>query len=75
MDAQAGNEKIEACKETKVLDLHPDMSCYIVIGNKKHTSELQKELSLFPLTLYGKVMKEKLFERYLGDFIHSGGVS
>ena len=26
MDAQAGNRKIEACMETKVLDLHPDKS-------------------------------------------------
>ena len=35
LDAQAGNDKIEACMETKLLDLHQDKSCYIVIGTQK----------------------------------------
>jgi hypothetical protein len=33
------------------------------------------ELKLFPLTLYGETMKEKVSEKYLGDFIHGGGVA
>ena len=75
MDAQAGNIKIETCMETKVLDLHQDKSCFIIIGSTAATTELRKELIENPLTLYGKDMKEKKFERYLGDLIHGGGVA
>ena len=75
LDAQAGNEKIEACMETKLLDLHPDKSCYIIIGNKEITEELTSELQSYPLTLYGKNMVNKDCERYLGDIIHGGGVA
>ena len=75
LDAQAGNDKIEACMETKLLDLHQDKSCYIVIGSQKSTSNLKNELKEYPLTLYGGKMAEKQSERYLGDYIHEGGVS
>ena len=75
MEAQAGNDKIEACMETKLLDLHQDKSCYILIGNKKTTEMLSNELELCPLTLYGKPMKRKISEKYLGDSIHQGGVA
>ena len=75
MDAQAGNRKIEACMETKVLDLHPDKSCYIVIGNTQAADEMRSEIKMHPLTLYGQVMKEKKSERYLGDIIHGGGLA
>ena len=75
MDAQAGNDKIEACMETKLLDLHQDKSCYILIGNKKVTGNLATELALCPLTLYGKAMKRKEHEKYLGDCIHELGVA
>ena len=46
MDAQAGNDKIQACMESKLLDLHQDKSCHILIGNKKVTEEISEELKL-----------------------------
>ena len=46
MDAQAGNDRIEACMETKLLDLHQDKSCYILIGSKKVTEEISEEFKL-----------------------------
>jgi hypothetical protein len=75
MDAQAGITKIETCMETKILDLHPEKSCFIIVGSKDATTELRNDLMLNPLLLYGKNMKEKKFERYLGDLIHGGGVA
>ena len=75
MDAQAGNDKIEVCTETKLLDLHKDKSCYILIGDEKITKDISNELKLIPLTLYGEAMKVKVSEKYLGDFIHGGGVA
>ena len=34
-DAQAGNIYIEACMESKLLELNLDKSCFIVLGSKK----------------------------------------
>ena len=75
MDAQAGNDKIEACVESKLLNLHKDKSCYILIGDRKTTQSILEELEACPLTLYGEKMKKKDYEKYLGDYIHHGGVS
>ena len=61
--------------ESKLLDLHQDKSCYILIGDQKVTKTISEELELCPLTLCGKKMKEKIKEKYLGDFIHAGGVA
>ena len=61
--------------EKKLLDLHADKSCYILIGNKKEISKLQKEIEQSPITLYGQKLKEKSVEKYLGDLIHSEGNS
>ena len=75
MDAQAGNDKIEACVESKLLNLHKDKSCYILIGDRKTTQSILEELERCPLTLYGEIMKKKDYEKYLGDYIHHGGVA
>ena len=61
--------------ETKVLDLHPDKSCYIIIGKNQAADDMRSEILLHPLTLYGKEMKEKKSERYLGDVLHGGGLA
>ena len=44
--AQAGNNMIETCMETKLLDLHGDKSCYVLVGNKKSTAEFRNNLTL-----------------------------
>ena len=59
--------------ESKILDLHSDKSCFIVFGSPKTKKETQDELLANPIKLYGKPMKEKQKEKYLGDFIHSDG--
>jgi hypothetical protein len=71
--AQAGNQLIEAVIESKLLDLNLDKSCYIVIGAKNTANEIRNEISSNPLTLCGNLMKEKVFDKYLGDYIHSEG--
>ena len=75
ISAQAGIDKIEACMETKMLDLHEDKSCYILFGKGKEMKVLKDDLQSAPLTLYGKPMVEKVQEKYLGDFLHCGGLS
>ena len=74
-DAQAGNIFIEACMESKLLDLNVDKSCFIILGDKKMVQNTRKELSNCPLSLCGNPMKEKVSDKYLGDFIHTSGPS
>ena len=71
--AQAGNDLIETCLETKLLDLHADKSCYILTGNQEKVKLLRKEIDQNAITLYGEQLKEKNCEKYLGDMIHSDG--
>ena len=61
--------------ETKLLDLHEDKSCYILFGKGKNMKAIKDELLCTPLTLYGKPMVKKKKEKYLGDFLHCGGLS
>ena len=75
VSAQAGIDKVETCMETKLLDLHEDKSCYILFGKGKNMKAMKDELKCTPLTLYGKPMVEKKQEKYLGDFLHCGGLS
>ena len=72
-DAQAGNIFVESVMESKLLDLNTDKSCYIVIGKKKIVNPIQNQLAVTPLTLCGRNMKEKVSDKYLGDYIHTEG--
>ena len=71
--AHAGNQFIETCLETKLLDLHSDKSCFLLVGTSKNVECLRKDLRINPLTLYRKELKEKTSEKYLGDLIHNAG--
>ena len=62
-NAQAGNDIIEHCMESKLLDLHPEKSCYIVFGKDEVTKNLKKEIEENPLSLYGKKMTTKESEK------------
>ena len=72
-DAQAGNMMIESCMESKLLDLNTDKSCYIVIGSDKSTAKIKSELKDNPLILCGDQMKQKVNDKYLGDYLHCHG--
>ena len=73
--AQAGNYFVESCMETKLLDLNTDKSCYIIVGSKKVTKQIKEDLESCPLLLCGQKMKEKVSDKYLGDYVHSLGNS
>ena len=74
-NAQAGIDKVEYCMETKMLDLHDEKSCYLLIGKGKCIDEIKDNLKSTPLSLYGKQMVQKIQEKYLGDFLHCGGLA
>ena len=73
--AQAGIDKIEACMETKLLDLHDEKSCFIIFGKGKQLEEMKTNLNQTPLKLYGKKMVQKVKEKYLGDYFHCDGLA
>ena len=52
--------------ESKLLDPHPDKSCYIVAGEKKARMKMKKKLAAHPLLLYNNNMKEVENNKYLG---------
>ena len=74
-DAQAGNIFVEASMEAKLLDLNTDKSCFIILGQDKIVQPIKNELLTNPLSLCGNVMKEKVSDKYLGDYIHIKGTS
>ena len=73
--AQAGIDKVEICMETKMLDLHDEKSCFLVVGKGKKLDIVKNELKASPLTLYGQPMKQKTQEKYLGDILHCDGLA
>ena len=72
---QTGNNKMESVMETKLLDFNLDKSCVIVMGSEKRKAEIDEQLKEKPLKLCGQKMKYVLKEKYLGDFLSSGGLS
>ena len=73
--AQAGIDKVEVCMETKMLDLHDEKSCFVIFGKGKKLEEMKENLKRNPLQLYGRNMKHKEKEKYLGDYLHGGGLA
>ena len=62
--AQYVNDKMEHLMESKLLDLHPTKSVFIVTGRKKERKKMQKKLEKKPLLLYGKPIKQVSMEKY-----------
>ena len=75
VSAQAGNNKMEAMAETKLLDFNLDKSCFIIIGKTKARQKLECEFALNPPLLYGTKMKQVEQEKYLGDQVSFGGLA
>ena len=75
VSAQFGNDKMEAVAETKLLDFNTDKSCFIIICKGKAKQEMQNQFSINPPQLYGKDMKQKPEDKYLGDQISSLGLA
>ena len=73
--AQAGVDKVEVCMETKMLDLHDEKSCFLLVGKGKALENLKNDLKKTPLTLYGNPMLQKEKEKYLGDILHGKGLA
>ena len=74
-EAQSGNVKLEKVAETKLLDFNVEKSSFMIFGSKKGKTKIFEQLHSNPLTLCGKELKLSDHERYLGDYLSSGGLS
>ena len=73
--AQAGNTRMEAVAESKLLDYNVEKSCFVVLGNKKASKKIQTQLMETPLMLCGSKMKQVTKTKYLGDIISANGLA
>ena len=73
--AQAGNVKLASLMKEKQLEVHPDKTCYIIMGGKKFKERVLEELRESPI-MFGDIetrCKEK--DKYLGDMLHTDGLA
>ena len=53
-------DKMEALIESKLIQFNIDKSCFLILGSKKARTQLQTELTTYPLTLCDFTLKESL---------------
>ena len=46
--AQNGNLKVESIMKSKLLEIHPDKSCYLVVADKTNQEMIKKEIDEHP---------------------------
>ena len=74
LDARVTNYKMDMIMKTKQLELNKDKTVLVVMGRKEQKEQVAKELLLNPLKCGDFVMKEVEAEKWLGDYISSGGL-
>ena len=72
---QAGNDRMEAMGETKLLDFNLAKSCYLPIGKKKLFEKHQVHLQSRPITLCGEPMPCVNEAKLVGDWLSGDGLS
>ena len=73
--AQAGNDRIDTVMNLKQLKLNIDKSSFLLLGRKTQIEKIRNIIEKDPLLLSGEIIKEKSDEKYLGEYIHSEGLS
>ena len=73
--AQAKNDKMEAMLETKLLDMNSLKSVVLITGTEQYKDSISNRIKHSPLTIYKEPMKQVTEYSYLGEIVHSGGLS
>ena len=74
LSTKVGNIKLAAMLEEKGLEAHPDKTCFIVCGGNKYKEKVEHDLERNPLMFGQFPVKQKEYDRYLGQTLHSGGL-
>ena len=67
--AQDGCYKMEVVTGLKQLQINIDKSVFMLLGNKSRVGEIREMITRNPLLFKGQALKEKQFDKYLGDQI------
>ena len=74
-EAQKGNILMSKAMKRKQLELNVDKSGIIIFGNVKKVRSMKKTIEENKsITIDGLEVKVKLEDKYLGDYLHSGGL-
>ena len=71
---QAGNTRMEAIAESKLLDFNLNKSCYMIIGNNSNCEAIKDEIKANPIMLCNQQMTCVSEAKYLGDWICEDGL-
>ena len=74
LGTQVGNIKLAAMLEEKGLEAHPDKTCFIVCGGSKFKEKVECDLQRNPLMFGQFQVRQREYDRYLGQTLHSGGL-
>jgi hypothetical protein len=72
--AQKGNIRLATMLKEKGLEAHQDKTCFIIVGSNIFKENAKKEITENPLIFGDFVLKEKVFDKYLGQILHGGGL-
>ena len=73
--ARVSSIKMSMMLRERLLRCHPTKTCYLVYGSKAYKRQVREELEIAPLKFGNFMMLEKESDMYLGDVLHSDGMS
>ena len=73
--ARAGNIKLHQMTQLKQLEMHPDKTVFMILGNKGNVIKIRQEIEANPIRLGDFETKEVQKEKWLGDIFHQDGLS
>ena len=74
LTAQIGNIRLAAMLQEKGLEAHPEKTSFIVVGSEKFKKKVKEDIRTTPLMFGSFKMIEKVSDKYLGQFLHGGGL-
>ena len=74
LSARVANMKVDVMAKEKRLTLNQDKTVCLVMGSKEQKEEVMRELELKPLMCGEFETKLVKYDKWLGDWIHSGGL-
>ena len=73
--AQDNSTRFQALMKDKQLEINLDKSILMIMAPKRNKKRIEEEIKKFPVKYEDKDLKIKSQEKWLGDWIHTGGSS
>ena len=72
--AQDGYHRFEAVFKSKLLQIHPTKSCFMLFKNNKMQTSIENEIKQRPLSYDDFTVSKSSGEKWLGDMLSDGGL-